>query len=205
MSGISPVIVDYISKYGYFTIFVLVFVQELGIPPPVPNELLLLFYGYLSSIGQLNFFIVFLTVVVADFSGTTVLYALFYNFGDAILKKISRFVSLGTIDKLKKKLSKRQRWAIFVGRLLPYVRGYTSVAAGLLKIPPKLFISTVIISAAIWSGGYVTLGRILGGQWTIVASRIGSSRTATIVTIAILLALFFGPEIYRRIREEGRK
>jgi len=42
----------YILKYGYIAIFSLVFLQEIGVPNPVPNEVVLLFSGYLSSVGK---------------------------------------------------------------------------------------------------------------------------------------------------------
>jgi membrane protein DedA with SNARE-associated domain len=51
----SPSLSAYILKYGYMAIFSLVFLQEIGVPNPVPNELVLLFSGYLTSIGQLHF------------------------------------------------------------------------------------------------------------------------------------------------------
>jgi len=62
----SPILSDYITKYGYFAIFSLVFLQEIGVPNPVPNELVLLFSGYLIFVGKLDFIIVLTTVVAAD-------------------------------------------------------------------------------------------------------------------------------------------
>ena len=50
-----PTFSAYIIKYGYLAIFSLVFLQEIGVPNPVPNELVLLFSGYLTSTGKLNF------------------------------------------------------------------------------------------------------------------------------------------------------
>ncbi|MCX6740828.1 MAG: hypothetical protein NTY61_00295 [Candidatus Parcubacteria bacterium] len=38
----------FITHYGYLAIFFLVFLQEIGVPNPVPNELVLLFSGYLA-------------------------------------------------------------------------------------------------------------------------------------------------------------
>lgn len=74
----------FIAHYGYPAIFSLVFLQEIGVPNPVPNELVLLFSGYLAFLGALNFVLVFLTVVAADFIGTSILYLVFYFFGGAI-------------------------------------------------------------------------------------------------------------------------
>ena len=82
-----PELAAYIAKYAYLAVFSLVFIQELGVPNPVPNELVMLFSGYLVSTGVLKFPLVFLAAVSADFIGTTVLYFVFYLFGSRIIAK----------------------------------------------------------------------------------------------------------------------
>ncbi len=44
-------VVYYVTRYGYLAIFILVFLQEIGMPNPFPNELLLIFSGYLTFKG----------------------------------------------------------------------------------------------------------------------------------------------------------
>src|SRR5215470_5672893 len=83
----APELAAYILKYGYIAIFSLVFLQEIGVPNPLPNELVLLFSGYLTSIGKLDFTIVLITVVSADTLGSSVLYIAFYYFGQRLLQK----------------------------------------------------------------------------------------------------------------------
>lgn len=77
----------YIARYGYLAIFMLVLLQELGVPNPVTNEFVLLFSGYLAFAGILKFWLVLLTAVSADCIGTTILYAVFYAFGESIMKR----------------------------------------------------------------------------------------------------------------------
>jgi membrane protein DedA with SNARE-associated domain len=62
----SPTLSAYILKYGYVAIFSMIFLQEIGVPNPVPNEVVLLFSGYLSSVGQLDCITVLITVIAAD-------------------------------------------------------------------------------------------------------------------------------------------
>jgi Uncharacterized membrane-associated protein len=98
-------VVFYVTKYGYLAIFILVFLQEIGMPNPFPNELLLIFSGYLSFKGLLFLPFVILTVLSADFIGTNILYFLFYNAGTFIMKKKPRWfpLSSGMIDRLSSK------------------------------------------------------------------------------------------------------
>ncbi len=151
-----------IVAHGYVIIFFLVFFVEIGIPNPVPNELVLLYVGSLTAIGHLNFIAAIVTVVAADFIGTSLLYYTFYLFGGWIVSKNFKWFPTEKLAALSHTIEKRGKWGIFVGRLIPFVRGYTSVAAGLLRIPPKVFLSVVIFSAVLWSGGYVLVGHFVG-------------------------------------------
>lgn len=182
-----PALAAYITEYGYLIVFALVFIQELGVPNPIPNELILLFSGYLASIGQLSFIGIILTAVLADVTGTLTLYLIFYSFGDRIMGRFKKWLPDKRINKLVEYISKKGRWGIYIGRLLPLLRGYTSVAAGLLRLPPKEFISVIILSACTWSGGYVILGYILGPQWEKATHYLGFKNSLLVLGAVILL------------------
>lgn len=197
-----PELIAYITEYGYITIFGLVFLQELGVPNPVPNELILIYSGYLASVGKLSFALVILTVVAADFIGTTILYVVFYFFGPRFLKKLT-FLPQKKIDQLVVYLSGKGRWGIYTGRLLPLIRGYASVAAGLLRLPPQEFLPAVILSALTWSGGYVFLGRILGPKWENVSNYFGFKNSLVIIG-AIIIVYLLGLKVYGKIRKQTK-
>src|SRR5208337_4176495 len=84
-NALSSELSIYVTRYGYMAIFLLVILQELGVPNPVTNEFVLLFSGYLAFSGVLNLWLVCLTAVSADCVGTTILYAVFYVFGEYIM------------------------------------------------------------------------------------------------------------------------
>jgi membrane protein DedA with SNARE-associated domain len=186
-----------ITRYGYLAIFLLVFLQELGVPNPVTNEFVLLFSGYLAFSGALNLWLVILTAVSADCIGTTILYAVFYLFGDSIMSHRPRWfpVSPVHLNRIARRISERQRWGIYIGRLIPFLRGYASVAAGILPIQPRIFIPAVILSAITWSGGYVVAGRLLGPYWEQFAARIGRAESLALLAVLIVIATLIGRAI----------
>ena len=188
-----------ITKYGYLAIFLFVFLQELGVPNPVTNEFVLLFSGYLAFAGTLNLWLVILTAVSADCIGTTILYAVFYSFGESIMNHRPRWfpVSPVQLDHIARRISERQRWGIYVGRLIPFLRGYASVAAGILPIKPRIFIPAVIVSAITWSGGYVVAGRLLGPYWEQVAARTGRAESLALLLGLLVIATLIGRAIRR--------
>jgi membrane protein DedA with SNARE-associated domain len=190
----------YITKYGYIAIFSLVFLQEIGVPNPVTNEFVLLFGGYLAFMGTLNLWFVILAAVSADFLGTTMLYFVFYLFGEYLMSHQPKWfpVKPEHIDKLAQKISDRERWGIYVGRLIPFLRGYASIAAGVLRIRPKVFIPAVIVSAITWSGGYVIAGKLLGPYWEQVAAKIGGVESLVLIVVFIVIITVVGWAVTHR-------
>ncbi len=182
-------LIQFITQYGYFAIFGLVFLQELGVPNPVANELVLLFAGSLAYAGTLSFVGVLLAAILADVIGTAILYIVFYKLGDKVFDKKPKWIPLSreTIEHIGERVRKHGAWGVFVGRLLPFVRGYASVAAGLFCIKPRPFFIAVLSSALIWTGGYVLLGHIFGKYWIRAADTSGG--VEKILGAAILLTL----------------
>jgi membrane protein DedA with SNARE-associated domain len=110
-------------------------------------------------------------------------------------------VSPSHIDRIAQKISERQQWGIYVGRLIPFLRGYASVAAGILRIRPKIFIRAVIVSAITWSGGYVVAGKLLGPYWEQFAAKMGGVESLVLLATLIVVATLIGRVIVRRIRQ----
>jgi alkaline phosphatase len=192
----------YLITYGYWGVFSLIFLQEIGVPNPIPNEIILLFVGYLTSIGTFSVFWMVIAAVAADFIGTTILYSVFYFFGEQILKHAPKWLPKEKIREFKKKVSKRGIWGVFVGRLIPYVRGYASVAAGILKIPAKLFLPSVLLSATLWSGGYVIAGRIIGKEWEKLAMHLSPTRMIILAAGLIIVIFIVIPRAIKLIKKK---
>ena len=198
-------VVYYITGYGYMAIFILVFLQEIGMPNPFPNELLLIFSGYLSFKGFLSFPVALLTAVLADFIGTNILYFLFFKAGTHIIRKKPKWIPLssGTIDRLTAKVSKGGMLNMFVFRLTPFTRGYTSVIAGLLHVKPNIFLPIALFSATIWAAVYVLTGYLIGPYWDLFLQQIDRIKfimLATFVTILCVRLIFYFLRKKRTVR-----
>ena len=180
----------FIIHYGYLAIFALVFLQEVGIPNPVPNELVLIFSGYLAFKGILYLPLVILAAVSADFIGTNILYFTFYFFGSYIIEHKPSWlpVSEKKFNTLTQRLSNKGQWTIYLGRLTPFIRGYTSVVTGFLRIKPIVFLPIAIISALTWATLYIVTGRIIAPYWNNAQAAITHYRLIIpLVTLGIFL------------------
>ncbi len=185
-------VVYYVTTYGYLAIFVMIFLQEIGMPNPFPNELLLIFSGYLTYKGLLYLPFVILTVVSADFIGTNLLYVLFYNAGALLLRRKPKWISLSArmIDKMKFKISNGGKLSIYIFRLTPFTRGYTSVISGLMQIKPKVFLPVALVSGLTWASVYVVTGYLIGPTWDLFSRRIGNFKYIMLAVLVLIVSVF---------------
>ncbi len=197
-----PDVVHYINQYGYLAIFILIFLQEIGFPNPIPNELVLLFSGYLIYSGIFKFYEIFLVAMLADFTGTNFLYFTFREFGNQILKYKPRWlpVSQDRIDSLSSSLSDGGLVNIFICRLTPFIRGYTSVIAGLLKVKTAYFLPISLLSAIVWSGAYIITGWLIGPWWKQLEGNPDLLRNVMLSILVIVLTLFIIKYFLRKLR-----
>ncbi len=172
-------VVFYVTRYGYLAIFVLVFLQEVGFPNLFPNELLLIFSGYLSFTKLLFLPFVILTAMSADFIAANILYFLFYKTGGYIMEKKPKWIPLSSklITRLSSKITKRGNVNIFIFRITPFTRGYTSVISGLIHIKPKIFLPIIVFSGITWACFWVITGHLIGPFWKQFTQNSGSFKT----------------------------
>jgi membrane protein DedA with SNARE-associated domain len=198
-------VVHFITRYGYTAIFILVFLQEIGMPNPIPNELLLMFSGYLSFKGFLYFPFVIFTIISADFIGTNILYVIFYNAGIYLIRKKPKWFPLSdkTIAQLTKKISEGGKFNIFLFRVTPFTRGYTSVITGLLRIKPGIFLPIALISAATWATIYVIAGYIIGPSWNLFTGNINSFKYIMLTVLVAVFCMVMFVYFYKKRRKRN--
>jgi membrane protein DedA with SNARE-associated domain len=188
-----------ITQYGYLAIFLLVFLQEVGMPSPIPNELLLLFCGYLAYTGIVNLSLVVLSVVVADLLAGLILYLLFYFFGQLILRNKPKWIPISTekIERLTQRISNTGQSGIFIGRLTPFIKGYVTVLCGVLRISPKQFSGMLLSTSVLWTLFYVCSGFLIGPYWIrVMECDTDMISYLTIIIVSIVL-IFIAFKIFR--------
>lgn len=155
-----------LSQYGYIAIIALIFLQEVGIPSPIPNEFVLVFSGYLAFTGVLNISWVILSAIVGDLLASFILFEAFYFFGKVILERKPKWIPISKekMDKMNLRIQESGQTGTFIGRLTPFIKGYVSVLSGLLRMSQKKYGITLLSTSIIWSAAYVSFGYFLGPQ-----------------------------------------
>lgn len=212
----SPYFIQFIANYGYFAMFGIIILQELGVPIPMFNEVFLMFFGYLAFTRVANLPLVILITFAASFLGAWILYGLFYTIMQRFLswlpttwlgKKLP-FIGRGVenfeglIEGLAVKVSKRGAfWGIFIGRNTPFGRGYVCIAAGLMKVKPRTYLEATLISDILWNAFWVSLGFILGPNWEMASHKVGGLENLGLVLLGAFVAFLVGKFIYGKYKE----
>ena len=207
MQNIPPDFIQNIVKYGYLIIVLLVFLQEVGFPNPIPNELVLIFSGYLCFTGMLNILMVILSAMVGDLLGSGILFSVFFFFGRGIIKRKPRWVPISQkkLHKISLLLQNKGLTGIIIGRLSPFIRGYVSVLMGLINFPAKKYVVVLIVTAIFWACFYVFTGFLIGPYWNLLSgyitngfSDLGFIPLILLPIIVLMLVILFLSKFFKQ-------
>jgi membrane protein DedA with SNARE-associated domain len=181
----------YITRYGYAAILTVIILQEIGVPNPVPVELLVFFTGYLSYKGLLYLPFVIITAIAADLTGAGILYLIFYSSGIFLIRNKPRWlpVSDTRINHFREKINNGGWSSIFLFRLVSLTRGYAAVISGLLHVNMRIYVPTVIVAAVTWTAFYAILGFVLGPSSNILFNNSGHFKIILFAILFIVLSI----------------
>ena len=153
---------DIINHYSYFGLLSIIFIEEAGLPLPLPTDLLI---ATAAAIPNSNYFLIVSIVVIAAMIGSTILFTISRKFGHAALVKHGKRIKITPekIKRIEKWFQKYGGWAIVIGRLIPGLRIVTPFVAGLFKVSYKSFWIYTLVAAFIWANIYFILGKFFGG------------------------------------------
>ncbi|WP_139491275.1 DedA family protein [Brevibacillus dissolubilis] len=187
---------EYITTYGYGALYGLFFFGILGLP--VPEESLLVFSGYLVSIGHLSYWPTLLTCFLGSISAMTAAYWIGRSLGHPFIEKYGKRFGLGydAYKRTEEWFNRVGKWALPIGYFIPVVRQYTAYFAGITKLPFGDFALYAYLGGAFWSTLFVTLGWQLGERWEELFDAI--SRNLAIFFILVFAGIMIVSYVIRR-------
>jgi membrane protein DedA with SNARE-associated domain len=185
---------SFLTSAGYAALILFAFLEAACIP--ISSEITFGFAGVLAYQGHLNLALVIILGSLAELAGSYASYAVGRVGGKPLVAKIGRYVLVtqGDVDRAERFLAGRGSWAVIVGRMLPFVRAFTSIVAGLVRIPAGRFgilsgIGTVIYATALSVAGYA-----LGSAWNSVSHGL---TVVGYILFALLVVAIVGFVFYR--------
>ncbi|MDP3998849.1 MAG: DedA family protein [bacterium] len=165
-------ITDFISQVSYTGIFILMLLESALIP--IPSEVTMLFSGFLASTGRFNFWLVVLAGAVGNLVGSWLAYWLgLWGESSVVRGLIRRFGKYVLISE--EEFNRAEIWfnrygevIVFFSRILPVVRTFISLPAGIAKMNFWKFTIYTFIGSLIWSYFLTKIGFTLGANWAVL-------------------------------------
>ena len=190
LHDIIDFIVQTVGSLGYIGIFLMMFLESSFFP--FPSEVVMIPAGYLAYKGEMNLFLAIFAGIAGSLAGALFNYYLALRFGRKFISKYGKYVLIKeeTMQKMEDFFAKHGHISTFSGRLIPAVRQYISLPAGLAKMNLLKFSIYTSLGAGIWVLILALLGYFIGHNQALL------SEYLRIIIIAILgflgvFALFY--------------
>ena len=163
-SRMSELLLGLIDKYDDQAIFLLMFLEESGVPLPTPGDLVMLLGGYRVALGQMHLVWVLFLIQAATWLGASVLYWAAARGGRPLLYRYGRYIHMdrAKLDRAEVWISQRSFLAIFLGRIIPGLRTPTVIAAGVFGVPYRQFMLAFTPGSFLYILFFVLLGMWMG-------------------------------------------
>lgn len=169
LETLTSFITNLVSDLGYFGIFLAMTIESASIP--LPSEIIMPFAGFLVSQGKFDFWIVVFVGALGNLVGSWIMYWFGYWGQEVVVRKFIRnygkfvLVSEVELDRTEKWFRKWGDWIVFISRLLPIVRTFISVPAGIAKMNFLRFSVLTFVGSFLWSALLTYVGFVLGENW----------------------------------------
>jgi membrane protein DedA with SNARE-associated domain len=169
---------------------------------PLPSEVIMPFAGFLVESGRFSLFGLSLAGALGSTIGSLATYYLGYYGGRRLIRKYGHivFISQEDLDLTDRFFHRFRHTATFLGRVLPVIRTFISIPAGIARIPVVPFAINAFIGSFIWSYFLAWLGLKLGQDWNHLEVYF---RRFDIVILALII-LGIGYWISRHFRRKPR-
>lgn len=155
-----------VAAHEFITLYLIISVEEAGIPLPAPGDLVIAFYGYRAQGDPLALARVILTCAAASTTGTLVPYFIARRWGLSVAHRFASWLDVDTrrVDEWIDRVHQYGFRAVVIGRLIPGLRVAMSLVAGTAEVPVERFAAGVFVAATIYWTGWVLLGALVGPQ-----------------------------------------
>ena len=182
-------IVSTVGDLGYIGIIIMMFLESSFFP--FPSEVVMIPAGYLSSIGEMSIYLAICSGIFGAILGALFNYYLAMKLGREIILKYGKYFFMNEKKLLAIEVffAKYGSISTFTGRLIPGIRQYISLPAGLGKMNIKLFTLYTTIGAGLWIITLALLGYFIGKNKELIQQYLHII-TLFLVVFILLISVF---------------
>ena len=193
LPGFLAALAGPLEQYGLWAIFVLVLLEDFGIP--VPGETVLIAGAVYAGSGRLNIVAVGVVGFVAAVLGDNIGYAIGRFGGHAVVLRWGRYVGMTAerLDKAQDFFNRHGGKIITIARFIEGLRQANGIIAGIIEMRWLKFVAFNALGAALWVGTWVTIGYFAGQHITTIYHYI---TTYSYYLLIVLAVAFVGYVVY---------
>ncbi|WP_333804175.1 DedA family protein [Sulfurospirillum sp.] len=192
-------IVQTVGALGYLGIFVMMLIESSIFP--LPSEVVMIPAGYLCAKGEMELWIVILLGTFGSIAGALLNYYLAVKLGRRLILKYGHyfFFKPETLEKVERFFKTHGSFSTFTGRLIPVIRHYISLPAGLARMNIGIFCFYTGFGAGIWVSILTFLGYFFGQNEALLNEHLHT------ITIAVVVFIIIAAIIYIAIHKKKER
>lgn len=183
---------SFVKSSGYAAIFVLSVLQSMCVP--TSSELTMGVAGYLSSSAghhTLNLWAAIAVGALGELVGAYIAYVVGRVGGRPFVERFGKYilVSHRDLDRAEAWFDRHGTWGVLVSRLVPIIRNFVAVPAGIAEVPVVRFGVLTLIGSVIWDGAMALIGYGLSSSYTKIMH--GFNYAGYVIALFVVIALAF--------------
>lgn len=165
ITALAGFVIAVISKAGYLGVVVLMGIESACIP--LPSEIIMPFAGYLVFTGRFTLLWAATAGAIGCNLGSVVAYEIGFYGGRPLIEKYGSYILMGRhdLDRADRFFQRFGSAAVFIGRLLPVIRTFIALPAGIARMPRLRFHIYTFVGSWPWCLGLAWIGMKLGERW----------------------------------------
>ncbi len=166
--------------------------------------------GVLAVTGHLNLAAVIAVGATGELVGAYVAWVIGRLAGRAFVDRFGKYILLThtDLDRAEAWYDRHQGWGVFGGRLIPVIRNFVALPAGIAEVPLVRFGILTAIGSLLWDGAWAGIGYGVGSRWHAFVHAFSDAGYVIGVLAVIAIGVFFWHRLrtyrYHQQREAAR-
>lgn len=184
---LAAFVIATIAKFGYTGVALMMAIESACIP--LPSEIIMPFAGYLVSSGVFNIWLAGFAGAVGCVLGSVLAYWVGFYGGRTAIEKYGKYILMShhDLEVADRFFTKYGSSAIFFSRLMPVIRTFISLPAGIARMDFKKFVVYTFTGSLPWCLGLAWIGKKLGDNWNTLGAYF--HRFDAVIGLALLIGI----------------